>query len=125
MINKIINHRAIRYLIVGGSNTVISLLLYYFFVIIGINYLIANAICFVIGVILGYTLNAIVVFKHPVKYRALIKYSRVYITSFLISSLMLYCLVKFGGINKIIAQIITVSLITVVNYLMIKKLVFT
>lgn len=123
MVN-IFKQQTIKYLIVGGTNTLISLLLYYILLKLSINYLVANVICFIIGVLLGYTLNTLLVFKHKLIFKALMKYSSVYIFSFSLNIVILFGLVYFLNFNKMLSQIVTTAIVTVVNYLLIKKFVF-
>lgn len=113
-----------RYLLIGGLNTILSLVLYYLFLKFGINYLMANTICFVIGLINGYYLNAFFVFKKIAKLNGLCKYSIVYLVSLVISLLLLFIFVQFFGFNKMAAQVMITAIITAINYMLIKKFVF-
>jgi putative flippase GtrA len=121
---QLLNNHLIKYLIVGGSNTVISLLLYYLLLKIGINYLVANALCFVVGVLLGYTLNTLIVFKGSLYFKSLIKYSTIYLFSLVFSSGALFILVHYFELNKMLAQILVTMIVTVLNYVLIKTIVF-
>ncbi|MEN9945691.1 MAG: GtrA-like protein [Pseudomonadota bacterium] len=56
-----LNSHLCRYLIVGGSNTLLSLALYYVMLKLGVNYLLANTICFIIGFVVSYSLNTLIV----------------------------------------------------------------
>ncbi len=121
---NLLSHRIITYLIIGGANTLINLLIFYIFLQLGVNYLIANVFCFIIGVLLGYILNTLIVFKNKLHFAALLKYSTVYLSSMLINIVLLFGLVHYGELNKMLAQIVTTAVVTVVNYLLIKKIVF-
>lgn len=118
------NQHLVKYLLIGSSNTVVSFALYYLLLTMKINYLVDNIICFIIGVLLGYTLNTIFVFKNKLNFKSLSKYTTVYIFSLLFNIIILFLLVHHLSIDKMLAQAITVGLITVVNYLLIKKFVF-
>ncbi|MBX9867972.1 MAG: GtrA family protein [Burkholderiales bacterium] len=121
---NLLSHRVIIYLIIGGANTLINLLIFYAFLQFGINYLIANVLCFIIGVLLGYILNTLIVFKAQLHFAALLKYSTVYLSSMAINLVLLFLLVHYAELNKMLAQIITTAIVTVVNYVLIKKIVF-
>lgn len=121
---QLLSSNLMKYLIAGGSNTVISLMLYYLLLKIGINYLVDNVICFVVGVLLGYTLNTIFVFRNKLHFKSLIKYSLVYVSSLSLNIVMLFSLVHYLDTDKMLAQVITTGFVTIANYLLIKKLVF-
>ena len=121
---NLLSSKVITYLIIGGTNTLINLLIFYIFLQFGINYLIANVFCFIIGVLLGYILNTLIVFKNKLHFAALLKYSTVYLSSMVVNIVLLFGLVHYGELNKMLAQIVTTAVVTVVNYLLIKKVVF-
>ena len=121
---NLLSHRIVTYLIIGGANTIINLLVFYVLLKLQVNYLIANVLCFIIGVLLGYILNTLIVFKAKLHFAALLKYSSVYISSMAINLVLLFLLVHYGELNKMVAQIITTAIVTVVNYVLIKKIVF-
>lgn len=120
----LLSHRIVTYLIIGGANTLVNLLIFYIFLQLGINYLIANLLCFIIGVLMGYILNTLIVFKATLHFAALLKYSTVYLSSMVINILLLFGLVHYAELNKMLAQIVTTAVVTVVNYLLIRKVVF-
>jgi putative flippase GtrA len=126
MINSIVQAygHIIKYLMVGGTNTLISIVLYYLLLKIGVFYLLANTICFIIGVILGYSLNSMFVFNAKINFRGLKKYIFVYSASLGLNLLFLSFLVTILNFDKMLAQIITIAIVTIVNYLIIKRFVF-
>lgn len=124
MFSKLLNYHLVKYFLVGGTNTIINLLLYFVLLKLSVNYLIANVLCFIVGVLLGYILNTLLVFKQKLIFKSLLKYSTVYLFSLSLNVVILFSLVHFLGMNKMLAQVITTGLVTVVNYLAIKKLVF-
>jgi putative flippase GtrA len=101
----------LRYLFVGGFNTIMSLLVYYILVYFGANYLLATAITSIFGVIEGFILNSLIVFKHKVRWSGLLKYGLVYGLSFVLSLGIMFILVDTLAI-------------TIINYCLIKRFVF-
>ena len=93
---NLLSHRIVTYLIIGGANTVINLLIFYAFLKLQVNYLIANVLCFIIGVLLGYILNTLIVFKRKLHFAALLKYSSVYVSSMAINIVLLFLFVHYG-----------------------------
>ena len=114
----------IIYLFTGGLNTLISLGIYSLMLKLGVNYLLSSSVTYVFGIIEGYILSSLFVFKHKIKLFGLIKYSGVYGISFILNFILIYLTVSFLGMNKIIAQIIVTAILTILNYTLIKILVF-
>lgn len=111
----------IKFGIVGLSNTFVSLLVYYIFVYLGLNYLIANTIAFIISVLNAYYWQNRYVFdkggqSHLV---ALFKVYLSYGFSFLVSTGLLFVMVNMLDISKyigpLIVLIVTVPLNFVIN----------
>lgn len=114
----------LRYLFIGGFNTLMSLLVYYALIYFNINYLLASAVTNIFGVVEGFVLNSLIVFRHKIKWSGLFKYSSVYGLSFIISLLLMYILVDTSHVSKFIAPIINTGVITVINYYLVKRFVF-
>ena len=117
-------HPIIRYLSVGGFNTLMSLAIYYSLLKLGLNYLLASAITNIFGVLEGFLLNAIIVFKHKVILSSLLKYSSVYVISFILNLILMYIWVDCLFVSKLIAPILTLAIITILNYFLVKRFVF-
>lgn len=112
------------YLFTGGLNTLISLLVYSLMLKLGVNYLLSSSVTYVFGIIEGYIFSSVFVFKHKIRLSGLIKYSGVYGISFILNFILIYLTVSFLGMNKIIAQVIVTAILTILNYTLIKVLVF-
>ena len=114
----------VRYLCIGGFNTLMSLLVYYFLLLLHFNYLYASAITNVFGILEGFYLNSLIVFKHKAKLSGLLKYTSVYAISFILNLVLMYFWVDCLHISKFLAPIITIIILTVINYFLVKKFVF-
>ncbi len=123
MIN-IFRNKAFVYLIVGGINTLVNLCIYYILLKCGVNYIVDNIICFIIGVLMGYIMNTLIVFKNRLRFKSLLKYSSIYICSMVINIGLLFSFVNFLQVDKMLAQIMTVGVVTIINYLLIKRFVY-
>ena len=109
----------IKFGLVGVSNTLISLGTYYLLYFLGINYLIANTIGFVVSVLNSYYWNNKYVFKKTQSghLKPLIKTFLSYGSTFLLSTFLLFVMVQHLGIPEIFAPIITLVITIPLNFL--------
>lgn len=117
-------YKGLRFLFTGGLNTVICLILFAILINIGLNYLLASTVVFVFGVIEGYLLSAVLVFRHKINFRPLLRYSLVYLVSYVVNITLLYICVDFIKLSDLNGQIVTSLLVAALNYALVKKLVF-
>jgi putative flippase GtrA len=117
-------YKGLRFLFAGGLNTVICLILFAILINIGLNYLLASTMVFIFGIIEGYLLSAVLVFRHKINFRPLLRYSLVYLVSYVVNITLLYICVDFIKLSELNGQIITSLLIAALNYALVKKLVF-
>lgn len=117
-------YKGLRFLLTGGINTIICLFLFAILINIGLNYLLASTMVFILGVIEGYLLSAVLVFRHRISFRPLLRYSLVYLVSYAINITLLYICVDFIKLSELKGQIITSLLVAALNYALVKKLVF-
>lgn len=121
-INK--HKKLIIYLFFGGLNTLITYLLYVVLIKLNVQYLVASTTCYVVGIIEGFLFNAWFVFKNKPQFSSLSKYSFVYIVSYLINILLLYLLVNYINLDRLVAQLLVTAIMTIVNFKLVKLLVF-
>lgn len=116
-LKKLYNMQQIRFLFVGGLNTLVGYGIYALCIFFGINYFIANLISTVIGVIHSYIWNKLFTFKskNTVK-KEVPKFISVYLISFLISNLILYIFITKLGANQYIGGLINIVLTTIISW---------
>ena len=115
----------IKFAIVGFGNLFVSLITYYILVYFSVNYQIANIAGFIIGSINGYIWNKIWVFKsYNRSLVSIIKFYLTYLSTWLLSAILLYIWIEMMKISDIIAPIINVFITTPINYFMNKYWVF-
>lgn len=109
---------------VGVSNTLISLGCYYILVYLGVNYLLANAVGFLVSVCNSYFWNSRFVFKEKTESSGIRAFAKVFISygiSFCLSSVLMILFVQVLSISEYIAPILrlifTIPLNFVVNKL--------
>lgn len=109
----------IKFGIVGVSNTLIFLGVYYGLVFLGLNYLLANLIGFVISVLNAYFWNSRYVFDAKGKtIRRLLKVFVSYGFTLLVSTGLLFLLVDVIGVSHLIAPIINLIITIPMNFLL-------
>lgn len=116
--------KLLKFLIIGSINTLICMILFEALILTGLNYLISSALMNIFGIIEGYLLNARFVYKTEAKIKALLKYSNVYAVSFILNLSIMYLLVTLLHQQELVAQIITTGILTIMNYFLVKIIVF-
>ena len=116
----------IKFGLVGVSNAIVLLVVYYALLYIHVHYIIAYAIGFILSVLNAYFWNNQYVFKQARStfWRKLFKCYVSYITTFIISTVLLYLWVDILGISDKIAPIINICITTPINFVMNKKWAF-
>jgi len=107
--------------IVGLSNNIIYLGIYYIFIFIDHHlYIVGNTTGFVVSVLNAYYWNSKYVFKKQEKrhIRLILKSFGVYGLTFLLGTGLMYLMVEFMGISKVIAPIINLSVTIPLNFLL-------
>ncbi len=107
--------RFVKFCLVGGMNSILSVLLYNFFLWININYILAYAMSYLIPWVNSFYWNGTHVFKSASKMRA-IKYFILYGGTYLLGQALLIVEVDFFDWNKTLSQFPIIALNTVLNY---------
>lgn len=109
----------IKYAISGTINTLITLLIYNILIQIGMNYMVSNVIAYFLGIINGFILDKIWVFKSNKKIVPLFsKFIIVNMISLFFNSLILFILVNNIGLDSILSQLISTISTGIFNYIM-------
>ena len=116
-IKKLFYRRDFRFLIVGGINTVVGYSAFVFFVFFGFQYLIANTLSMIVGVINSYLWNRFFTFKSKNKaLNEIVRFSFVYLLSYCVSMLLLYLLVGCLGVSAYFAGFLNIITITLISW---------
>lgn len=110
----------IKFGIVGLSNTFISLAIYYVLIYLNINYILANTIGFIISVLNSYYWNNKFVFKKSQSgnLKPLLKTFMSYGATFILSTILLFIMVDYLNISKLIAPILNLVITIPLNFLL-------
>ncbi len=88
-----------RFLLVGATNTLFSYVLYLLLLLV-VPYWPAYTLSYGAGIVLSYFLNVHFVFKKRVSLASFLKFPFVYLIQYSLGSLVLWLLVKHGGIDE-------------------------
>lgn len=129
-IKKLINKEIILYVIFGALTTIVNLIAYYLFSnIININYLISNAIAWIISVVFAYITNKFFVFNSSyinkdVIIEEFIKFMNCRLISGLSEVVLLFLFVDLLLMNDIVAKLIIGVLVALINFIFSKVFIF-
>jgi len=128
MIRKLYNkyRELIKYCIIGCSGALLDFIVYTILIkAFGMNYLLANALSVTAGITNNFFLNAYLNFKVTDNmFKRFISFYLVGMLGLLISEILLYLLVDIMSMNSIIAKIITIFVITIVQFILNKTITF-
>ncbi len=114
----------LKFSLVGLSNTVLSIVVYWLFVRLGVHYIAANSFAFALGVLNSFFWNNRFVFKPKIGdkrsfFYILLKVFISYgVTSLLLHNVILYLLVECFMVDAYFAQVICVSIVMPLNFLL-------
>jgi putative flippase GtrA len=120
----------IKFGVVGFSNTAVSYIIYYALVYIGLHYLIASVVGFIVSVLNSFFWNNKYVFKHSGDRKrgiwgALIKtYVSYALTGLVLSNILLFILVDMLQISKYLAPLFCLAVTIPLNFVLNKKWAF-
>ena len=114
---KFIEARFLRFVIIGGLNTLITYLLYLIFLGL-VDYRVAFTISFIFGVFIAYFLNSLIVFKVTFSWKKLLQYPIIYLVQYSLALILLNLEVELMSIDQVIAPLINVALLLPVTFLL-------
>jgi putative flippase GtrA len=112
-----IKGEALRYLIAGGVNTAFTYVVYLAMLNM-FGYLLAFSISFVTGIVIAFVAYSVFVFKSPVVWRKLFQYPILYALQYVVGLALLALLVEYIGLDKRIAPLINVILLTPITFIL-------
>ena len=117
MIKKLFARQGFRFLFVGGLNTLVGYGVYAILLFLHFNYLVANSISTVIGVLHSYLWNRFFTFKSKEKAgKEFMKFISVYVVSYLMGMVSLYCFTGVLHLSPYIAGLINLVITTLISY---------
>ncbi len=110
--------QSVKFIIVGILNTLVGYSVYFVCLrLFDIHYVISLTIAHVIGVIHSYIWNNKWTFQaKKIDFESIIKFSAVYVLTFLMNLLLLSVLVQIGGYNALISQLFALFFTTLISF---------
>ncbi len=115
------NWRLSKYLIAGALNTGLTYLLYLILLKVT-SYIWAYSLTFAAGIVLGYFLNALWVFKSRLQWQSMLSYPLAYLINYALGVLLLWLLVEQLRIPKEIAPLLVVIISLPIMYAITKTI---
>ena len=124
-INEGVN-KFVKFGLVGVLNTLINWIIFALLNFIGVYYIVANVIAYVIATANSYIWNSKWVFKYNWKNKkeTTAKFVILNLIGLGLNTGILYLLVDMVGFNKLIALVITTGIVMIINYIVNKLWVF-
>jgi putative flippase GtrA len=99
---RLLQRESVLFLIIGGINTVLNYC-FYLLCLLVFSYTVSFTISYVTGLLVGYCLNSLFVFKEPMRLSSFLRYPIVYVVQYLIGISLLYVIVEILHISPLIA----------------------
>jgi putative flippase GtrA len=116
-LKSLFEDQRIRFLIVGGINTIVGYGAFAFFIWAGLHYFYANVLSTTIAVANSYILNKYFTFKQPKKSAAeAVRFVSVYIISFILGNVVLYILVDRLSVTPYLAGLCNLVFTTLISW---------
>ena len=119
-----ISQKFIKFLFIGGYNTIICLIIFKLLIQFNFNYLLASGLMNIFGIVHGYVLNAKLLYHSTLSFHRLFKYFNVYAIAFVLNLIAMYILVSLLHVAPFISQVLTTAVLTILNYQLVKIFVF-
>ncbi len=116
---KYIRSRFLRFLVVGGINTITTYVIY-LGLLLFFPYWAAFSIAFALGVFLSYVLNALLVFDSSLSWTGLTRFPLVYLFQYGAGLALLAFQVDMLAISERIAPLINVAILTPLTFLLVR-----
>ena len=119
---RLFSNQLIRFLFVGGLNTVFGYSVYALFLFVGLHFAVATLLSTVIGVIFNFFTTGRLVFQNR-NMRLILRFAGVYGIVYLVQVSMLQLLDSFG-LNLYVAGAVLVLPLALLSFVLNKKFVF-
>lgn len=114
---KLANAEFIRFVILGGVNTVLTNV-FYMLLLFVLPYAVSFTVSYVAGIGLSYYLNSVFVFRKPMEWRKALQFPVVYIVQYVIGLGLMFVLIEWAGVNEVLAPWLVVLLTLPITFLM-------
>lgn len=117
LIKNLFEIQEIRFLFVGGLNTIVGYGSYAILICFGMNYLLANTLSTILGIIHSYIWNRFFTFQSKDKaLQEIIRFVTVYAISYFIGMASLYSFVTLFHLNQYVAGLFNLIVTTLISW---------
>lgn len=121
---SLLNKDYTRYLIFGGLNTGLTFIIFSGLILLGLHYLLANSLAWIVGIIVSFIFNSRFVFKKSYNHKRFLKFISSNIFSFCLSNFILFLLIDIFLLHPILSSVIAIPFVVVINYSILKLFIF-
>lgn len=120
----------ILYIIFGGLTTVVNIAVFYFLTLLGMEYLLANVIAWIISVVFAFLTNKLYVFNSKsFSFKLFLREAILFFMargfSLAVDMVGMVILIELIHMDSLIAKIIVNIIVIVLNYILSKFLIFS
>lgn len=112
----------VRFVIGGIINTGITYLLY-FILLSFFSYTTAYTAAFILGILVGYGLNALYVFEAKVAVKSMIRFPFIYLIQYLLGIALVSTLIEYFGVAAWLAPMIVIAITVPITFTL-SRLIF-
>lgn len=112
----------LRFLVVGGINTLFSFAIYALFILLGLHYVLAALLATICGILFNFNTTGRIVFKNKDN-RLLLRFFGVYTFTYFIN-IGLLKLLDMAGVGSLVSGAIIVLPMAVISFLLMRRFVF-
>lgn len=113
----------LRFLVVGGINTVFGYAVFALFTLMGLHYVLAALLATICGIIFNFKTTGTIVFRNKDN-RLIFRFFGVYLFGYLLN-IGLLKIFDLAGVNILIAQAIIVLPMACISFILMRKFVFS
>jgi len=129
LIKRFLNKETISYLFFGGVTTAVNYLIYYGCLAIGIHFLIANVIAWIVAVITAFITNKFFVFEskdmsRKTLFREALLFAEARVLSLLLEEGFLELTVEVFDASEKIMKLVAAVFVVIINYFFSKLIIF-
>ncbi len=117
LLNRFFNKQFIRFLAIGGANTLATYIVY-LAILRWVSYPFAYTLSMILGIIFAYLGNTIFVFKTAISWSTFLQYPLIYAIQYLMGLALFLIEIQLLGISDYLAPLINVMLMIPFTYLM-------
>lgn len=121
---RVIFEQFVKFGVVGLITTTISTCINVVLLKFDISYVVAYSIAYFIGNLASYMLNSFFVFKENLSFNKYLKFVLVYLVSYLVGLFNIMVMVELLHIEKILATLVNVCIMTLFNFIFVKLIAF-